>query len=257
MRRPPDLEIGELRRRIAINETQFARDATALLMTSFATLISDRRLGRCYEAATSIQAWRAYALEVIEGSHAGQFFREAQNDLLLSWVLAAHGLWRPALQSLRSFIEGVLATFYYVDHPVELDLWGSGEHKMEFSDYMRYYQRHPLMKSLPAKVNPLPLLTREYAELSRAVHASSAPYRMTTSDLFPRVSAPDQVSLSKWETRCLRTLQAINLLLIAFKSKEVEGARRRQLRQAVSLGLSASQRKELRAHFGIRLFDLS
>jgi hypothetical protein len=245
---------NSIRLAIERNQENFSRESSTLLVSSFQALSADRRLKHCYEVATSIQAWRVSALSSVDDNEAGAFFREAQNDVLLSLVLAAHGLWRPALQSLRSASEGVLTTFYYRDHPVELALWHDGEHKLEFSELLRYYQRHPRFRDLPSRVNPLADLGREYGELSRAVHASSVPYRMTNDQLFPQLSSSDLVSLAKWEKRFTKTLGLVNIFLIAIVG-EIEGAANRPLRQVISLALSARQRGAVIAHYRIQLFS--
>jgi hypothetical protein len=87
-----------------------------------------------YRRMTSLQAWRSELLENAISSDSLAFFLEAQNDALISHVLASFGEWRSSLKALRSCIENVMFAMYYKDHPVELQLWMDGRHHLNYSE---------------------------------------------------------------------------------------------------------------------------
>src|SRR5438067_3955027 len=109
-----------LREEVRHNAAAFRKDIARLLEQSRAGLSEDESVwNEMYEAAVTLQAWRVGVLEQTLKREALAFYTEAQNDSLSALTLALNGLWRPALQSLRSLIEGVEGALYYADHPVE------------------------------------------------------------------------------------------------------------------------------------------
>src|ERR1051326_4706308 len=95
-----------------------------------------------YSRLISLNAWRKYLFPTLLGPAAEGFFIEAQNDYLVSLILARHGMWRPSLQSMRSGIENVLASLYFKDHAVEYRIWHDGKLKIGFTELKQYFETH-------------------------------------------------------------------------------------------------------------------
>ena len=93
-----------------------------------------------YKGIVSLQAWRECLLKNTISSDSLSFFIEAQNDALVSHVLSQHGMWRSALQSLRSMIENVSFCLYYMDHRIELLLWNQGKCHHTISFFFKYLE---------------------------------------------------------------------------------------------------------------------
>src|SRR5579859_6122268 len=68
---------------------------------------------KSYARLVSINLWREQLLSTILTQGSLGFFLEAQNDALVSHVLASQGAWRASLQSLRAFLESVLFCLYF------------------------------------------------------------------------------------------------------------------------------------------------
>lgn len=206
-----------------------------------------------YQRLVSIQAWRTDLLENLIAPRSLAFFLEAQNDALASHVLAQCGAWRSALQSLRNCIEDALRCLYYKDHPVELELWHAGEHNIAVRGLMEYFGRHPLVSALPAKVNGLSGLAREYRTLSLAVHGGVA-FRMTGACSATQLWSSDKRALGKWSTRERCVLTGINLLLLSLFSASLKGTARPGLRRAISLAIPGARHSDIKARLGVTLF---
>ncbi|HET6844417.1 MAG TPA: hypothetical protein VFK06_22450 [Candidatus Angelobacter sp.] len=219
-----------------------AQVATELAKDSAVYLASYRRLA-------SLQAWRAFLeTRMPEGSLA--FFLEAQNDALTSHVFANLGSWRSALKALRSCIDNVLFCVYYKDHPVELELWHSGNHKPTFSELFTYLDNHPA-RIAAATLDACPTLRNEYATLSKAVHASAKSFRMTNNikETLLWSAAPEQKG--KWRCREQVVIASINLLLLALFRNELSGASAAGLRDAIGLALPPSMLPEVKTHMNV------
>jgi hypothetical protein len=202
-----------------------------------------------YKRIVSLQAWRSELLEHELSGDALPFFLEAQNDALISHVLAHSGMWRPALQALRSCIENTLLALYYKDHPVELRLWE--QQRLAFAQLHAYFSNHP-DKPSAATVTGLERIAAEYATLSRAVHASARSFRMAAGDNV-RLFVGDQASLGAWKTREVYTISSLNIVLLWMFRDHLTGTRVTNLRRVVAFTLSASQRAEVKQHLRIVL----
>lgn len=202
---------------------------------------------RSYQRIVSLHAWRSYVLanQVSEGSLG--FFLEAQNDALVSHVIAQHGSWRVALKALRSCLENVLASMYYKDHPVELQLWTAGASRIPFSDLLAYFEGHPATKGVDLELTGLGTLRGEFAMLSRAVHGSSQGFRMTKDGkhILLWSSGPDR--FGPWETRESAVLQGLNSLLVTLFRDRLAGAALPGLRRAISLAIPAKAAAKYKA----------
>ena len=141
--------------------------------------------------------------------------------MLVSHVLARCGSWRSSLKSLRSAIENVCFCMYYMDHPVELQQWDKGNHKPSFAATHDSLGNHPLMETVEEAVNPLPILKKEYAILSRAVHASSKSFRVTGSVKETLLWSAEKPSLSAWSTRERKVIAGLNLLLLVMLRENI------------------------------------
>lgn len=208
-----------------------------------------------YRRIISLQAWRVRFFEVAYPSSVHSLFLEAQNDALLSLVLAHTAMWRPALQSLRSCVESVLNTCYYVDHPVEFQLWEQGQHTVGFSELIKYFSLHPKnvrMKKLP---NVLQHLRSEYGDLSRAVHASAKGFHMTKAGVIALTNS-NEIDYSQWISRHSKSLLWLNLLLVILYSTFLEGSENRDLRKSISLVIPESYHEAIYSELNVRLFPL-
>lgn len=206
-----------------------------------------------YRRLVSLQAWRTSVLEqsMPEGSLA--FFVEAQNDALSSHIMARTGSWRFALKALRSFLENVLSALYYADHPVELERWRKGRFRIGFSDLHQYLVDHPATHGVSQESLGLDLLKKEYATLSRAVHASGAGFRMTSDGKVNNVFVPEGPRVGKWLARERSTVLGTNLLLLGLFRADLQGSARLNLRKSVAIGIPGIVRERVKAEFGINL----
>jgi hypothetical protein len=211
------------------------------------------RFQSSYRRLVSLQAWREQLLDGKLSPPSLQFFLEAQNDALLSHVSARYGMWRAALQSLRSCVENVLACLYYMDHPVELALWERGKHRPGFAELHAYFVAHPALDGIASQDTGLPALKDEYAMLSKAVHGSAASFRMTQGAAGPTLWIAEPPRLGMWATRETATIRSLNMLLLALFRADLSGTQRVGLRQAVSLAVPRSQYARIHSRLGVRL----
>lgn len=206
-----------------------------------------------YRRLTTLQAWRATLLEprISEGSL--RFFLEAQNDGLVSHVHAALGSWRSALKSLRSAIENVCFCLYYMDHPVELEMWDQGRHVISFSGLVTYLQQHPRVSDVEKNITGIDLLQKEYTTLSKAVHASAAGFRMTADVDEVRLWTTEKASVGGWATREKEVVCGLNLLLLTIFRAELQGTKASGLRDVVSIAVPAGRHAAVHEHLKIVL----
>lgn len=225
-----------------------------------ARLISDLSLQKdkfreSYIRLISINAWRQQLIDEVASAKCSSFFREANNDIYSSHILARHGSWRVSLMSMRSFIENTFFGLFYIDHPVELRLWSEGGHKLGFSECLKYFECHPDFKGRAVAKRCLEDLKSEYAQLSRAVHGSSEAFRMSQDGKVYGVSSIDKAKLGSWLTRERAVLNAVNILLLAFFHKHLEGTAHSGLRKAISLSIKDSNIQPIREDYGVRLTE--
>jgi len=206
-----------------------------------------------YSRLVSLQAWRSELLHTVMGADSEAFFQEAHNDALMSHALARQGAWRVALMSLRSLIENTIFGLYYIDHPVELQQWHVGEHKLGFSETTTYLQRHPKLKNLPASVTGIDSLKAEYATLSKAVHGSAKSFRMTRDGTVIGLNINSAADLGAWISREAAAITSINLLLISFFSEHIKGAALPNLRKSISLSVPQSKHAAIKTSLHVTL----
>ena len=209
-----------------------------------------------YRRMVSLQAWRDRVFERDYSSSVSSLFLEAQNDGLLSIVLAHLAMWRPALQSLRSCLENVLNTCYYADHPIELMLWEEGKHRLSFSELVTYFARHPRTENQNGLLDAMVCIRSEYAVLSKAVHASARSFHMT-KDGTVRITQSDVVEYNRWSTRHRRALLWVNMLLLDLHSEILRGPQNIDLRKSISLAIPDKYHSDVRKETKVHLFATS
>jgi hypothetical protein len=237
----------QLEDEIAANHGSFLRDWTDAHARNVASLQTSPVYLASYKRLVALQALKVHVVEPHYTSNSAAFFFEAHNDALVSHVTASSGAWRSALQSLRSCIENTLAAVYYGEHPVELELWAAGRFRLSYSELMKYAEKHPKLASVDSKITGLPVIDREYATLSKAVHASAANFRMTDAASRVLLWSDDQSRASQWATRERRTLESICLLMIAKHHELVQGSRLVPLREVLGLILPKGSKTRLKS----------
>lgn len=198
-------------------------------------LNSTRGAGSLERSYARLAALNAIKRDLISHSFlpgAKRFIDEAHNDLLVSHVCASMGSWRAALQSLRSFIENVMSGFYYNDHRVELDLRSSGA-RISPRELREYFSTHPDIKLAADAYDLKNCLDREYAELSKAVHASNNLFRMSDENGTIFAVAPDVAELGKWAKREHEIFAIAILIIFPYFKDKLKGAALGNLRSAL------------------------
>lgn len=241
-----------LEQEIRANFETFTKNSSAEAQKAAAALEAQKdQFAQSYTRITSLQAWRVEILESKMSKGALGFLLEAQNDALLSHLFARLGVWRSALQALRSVVENVLQALFYMDHPVELRLWDAGKHRLTFQELHAYFKDHPDLKGPASTVAGLQTLHAEYATLSRAVHGSAAGFRMTAAGGGPKFFKADPPELGKWVSREKAVITAVNMLLVALFKDDLSGTRALPLRRVLQLALPASRKASAKATLGV------
>jgi hypothetical protein len=143
---------------------------------------------------------------------------------------------------------------YYKDHPVEMRLWLQGKHRPAFSEIFNYFQKHPDIENLQNDLAGMQGLKTEYETLSRAVHASSSSFRMTSPGGVTNLWSADHIKLNSWLSRERRTITSLNLFLMALNSQALQGAAFPGLRQSISIVIgNRNMRRIIRSNLGINL----
>lgn len=213
----------------------------------------DSKLEESYARVAVINALKVDLVDAHFSKDAAHFFYEAHNDALISHVNASFGSWRPALQSLRSYMENTMAAIYYKDHPVELEKWKSGGFYIPPRDLRDYISDHPRMKKVGSAIHLKEKLNKEYATLSKAVHGSSSLFRMTSNDGKTNIAEPGADSLGKWSSREKSTINICTVMLICVLSEQLDGAKLSSLRDNLGIALSADSRAALKTHLNINI----
>jgi len=229
------------------------RTAWPVAISSNLKLLEDRPVyAESYRRIASFQALKAYIILPNVKADAAAFFIEAQNDILLSHVQASIGSWRISLQSLRSAIENVGACLYFMDHPIELELWKSGDLRLGFSELTKYFEGHPALKGLPSSI-VFDTIKAEYATLSKAVHGSAVNFWMTNDDKSIALWSTDAARSGMWASREKSVLQGLGLLTVALFSHHLTGTKGTNVRDTLSLLFSTKQKKKLLEHLKVNI----
>lgn len=235
------------------NFLAFELDQGELLNSAYAELGRNTEVYlKSYVRLSSFQAWHEYILVGNFSEDVFKFFVEAQNDALISHVLARQGMWRPSLQSLRSCLENILICHYYSDHPVELQQWATGEHKIGFAELRQYYENHPKFKKFDLESRTcLSQLKSEYSDLSKAVHGSSTSFLMGDKSNVPNLAIPNRKNLGQWETRQKLCLHALNLFLIIFHQEKLQGTAYPAMRKALANVFEKAMIRKIKDNLGV------
>jgi len=206
-----------------------------------------------YWRLVSLQAWRSELIETIVAPGAEAFFKEAQNDALMSHSLARQGAWRVALMCLRSCIENTLYGLFYMDHPVELAQWHADAHRLGFTAAMAYIAKHPSFMGISEQLSGLDGIRSEYATLSKAVHGSAQAFRVTKTGEIEGLNVAAVQELSQWTTRERRTLIGLNMMMLTMFRERLAGATNLNLRKSLSLTIPYRKHAEIRDVMGVIL----
>lgn len=224
-------------------------------LNSMITVHSSKRSNfeNSYLQIATIQAWRTSIIAELMNDDCSAFFFEAQNDLLVSHCLAHCGSFRQSLKALRSCIENVYFSLYYMDHPIELTKWTMGKHKLGFTGLHTYLETHPKIETVDLNKCGLAMLKDEYATLSKAVHSSAKQFRMTSDLIDTKLWTSSSASLGQWATREKTVIRNINQLLVYMFANSLKGTQNLNLRKTLSLVLTTSQKNQLSSDLGINL----
>nr|WP_315384225.1 hypothetical protein [uncultured Sphingomonas sp.] len=237
---------------ILANFARFETRWAAELKDCAAALADEDAFKRAYSRIVSLQAWRSELLQDSIRSEALQFTIEGQNDLLVSYLLARGGQWRSALQSQRAAIENYLNSLYFMDHPVEMQLWEAGSFKTTFTELAKYFADHPANAGPPGAKNGLEILKAEYSTLSRAVHGSAVSFRMSSAG-GPHFFDSSAANLGMWESRSKAVCRGLNLLLLSLFRAQLTATRKRNLRKAITYSLKPTDKGWVKTCYGITL----
>lgn len=213
---------------------------------------SERLLLDGYSRVATLSAWRQFVINDDRENSIGGFFAEAHNDALVSLVCAHMGLWRSSLKSIRSAIENILYHIYYLDHPVEYELWISGNFRLQFAKHFSYLESHPKFKS-DVVGSAISQLQNSYRKLSEAVHSSRTDLRMTGEDGTIVIWKHDRAAIGVWNTEHKRMHRATNVLLIAYYRELLQGASLSQLRSSIAAHVPDDSRTKIRSQLGVTL----
>lgn len=208
--------------------------------------------GNAFQRLVTMQAWRSELLETKLSKTSLQFAIEGQNDLLAAYLLARSGQWRSALQAQRAALENYLNCLFFMDHPVELELWNRGHYQTQFSELHSYFLRHPLIVNRLLQRCGLDTIKSEYAILSKAVHGSAAAFRMSSED-GPKFFIYDKILLEKWDHRNRQVVRGLCLLMLSLFKDELVATRKRNLRKSLALALRAEDKSWIKSEFHVTI----
>lgn len=204
-----------------------------------------------YIRIASLNAWREQLFKTVLSEGSLAFFLEAQNDALMSHVLARFGSWRAANQMLRNFLESAVQCLYFKDHPIELQQWLSGRFKLGFSATITYLEKHPDILPVHA-LSGLANLQREYKTLCMAVHGA-ATFRMTNVTTGTKLWEANLANLGKWATRENAIIQNVNCLLLTMFRMQLQGARMPALREILAYVIAPSKFAAIKSKLSVVL----
>lgn len=237
------------------NYEAFSGKLPKTLEENVASLRGDPKLVESYARVAVLNAVKADLVDNHFPFGAAQFFFEAHNDALLSHVNASFGSWRPALQSMRSFMENTLAAVYYRDHPIEFEKWELGDFKISPRELREYAIEHPKVAKVAKEIDLKVLLDDEYSTLSKAVHGSNSLFRMTSSDGKTNIASASKPDLGKWSARERATVDICGVVLVSVLHDHLEGAKLHSLRKLLGIALKKNSRNALKKHLKVNIPD--
>lgn len=206
-----------------------------------------------YRRLVSYQAWICEIIEKVACEESLLFFKEAQNDVIMSHALARQGAWRVSLMSLRSCIENTIFGLYYLQHPVELQQWVNGKHKLGFTETISYLSNHPNFDGIENSISGIEAIKKEYATLSKAVHGSSKLFRMTKEGKIEGLNIVSTRDFNAWATRERAVINALNLTLLCFFRDSLTGAGNVNLRKTISISINQNKFQKIKDTFKVNL----
>jgi len=215
-------------------------------------LENDPAFKKAYRRLVAMQAWRSELLDGRLPQSALQFAVEGQNDLLVAYLQARTGQWRSALQSQRAALENYLNCLFFMDHPIEAELWEETRYTTQFSELHAYFLRHPKIFEKEARFCGLDIIKSEYSTLSKAVHGSAKAFRMS-SDAGPKFFSSDKAFLGKWDHRNRQVIRGITLLMIALFRDDLAKTRKRNLRKSLCLALRTKDREWIKKELKVTI----
>lgn len=238
---------------IKANYLAFSQAVSNSIVANIAAFRGEEKLTESYARIAVINALKVDLVEPHFPEGAAHFFFEAHNDALLSHVNASFGSWRPALQSLRSFMENTMAAIYYLDHPVEFEKWSIGEFQISPKELRQYVAEHPKINKLVKELDLKMALDKEYGTLSKAVHGSSSLFRMTAADGKTNIANPNLIDLGKWSTRERSTVDICLTALLGVLSHHLDGAKMQNLRATLGVAIQSRGRAALKKHMDVSI----
>ncbi|MFP9137893.1 hypothetical protein ACLI1C_12010 [Devosia sp. XGJD_8] len=235
------------------NYSQFSKNLPSAIEKNVKAFRGNDKLLDSYARIAAINAMKRDLVEHHLPQGAAHFFYEAHNDALLSHVNASFGSWRPALQSLRSFMENTMSAIFYMDHPVELQKWAEGQYYIAPRDLREYVADHPQLRGLSQELDLKAGLDNEYATLSKAVHASNSLFRMTSEDAKTKFADVDVAELGKWAARERAAVNICMVALTGLMKEHLDGAKQAALRSALSHALLGSSVSALKKHCDVSI----
>ena len=233
------------------NYKAFAEKFPLDLAKNAKLLSGQKALLESYARVASLNVLKIDLVSVHFPAGAAQFVFEAHNDALLSHVNASVGSWRPALQSLRSFMENCLAAVYYLDHPVEYSKWEAGSFRIAPRELRVYAAEHPKVEKLSKELGLKVELDSEYSTLSKAVHGSNSLFRMTSVEGKTNIAKASLPELGKWSSRERSTVNLCAVILVGILQDHLEGAKQQQVRTALAVSINQKGRDALKKHCGV------
>ncbi len=244
----------QLQDEIDANQANFFKDWTTQAVKNWTALAKNAAIYRAsYRRLTTLQALKTHLIVPQYKAGSAAFFFEAHNDSLVSHVAASTGAWRSALHALRSCIENTLNAIYFNDHPVELELWGSGKFLMGCSELIKYAEKHPRLSNVAPATTAINILRSEYTTLSKAVHASAVNFRMTDAVSNVLLWNVDPVKAAMWATREKRTIEGVTLLMVSLHANLLQGTGLTPLRNVLYFSLGPGARTALRTSLRINI----
>ncbi|NOD45901.1 hypothetical protein GS624_01100 [Ruegeria sp. HKCCD5849] len=240
---------------VAANAEKFRQSVSGAITSNIDEIVKrdGKLLDEAYARLTTLQSWRSFVLDQRISKEALGFFAEAQNDGITSSILITSGLWRSSLKSLRSLIENLVQSAYFMDHPVEYRRWHDGKLRPTFADLFKYLAEHPDICNLPEALNPVADLKAHYRHLSNVVHSSSLEFRMTDDVdelVLWKTSAAD---IGNWSTTHKRVLRSANQLYLALFSIHLQGAANKGLRESLAIVLPSSQDELIKSKMSVNI----
>ncbi|MEH8149181.1 hypothetical protein [Aeromonas veronii] len=239
---------------IDFNFESFFTETQSNINSTLATYNANKEVFKqSYRRLVSYQAWICEIIEKHACEESLLFFKEAQNDVIMSHALARQGAWRVSLMSLRSCVENTVFGLYYLQHPVELQLWTKGKHKLGFTETINYLSNHPSFDGVDSSISGIEAVKKEYATLSKAVHGSSKLFRMTKTGKIEGLNIVSSPDFSGWVTRESAVLNALNLTFLCFYKDDLTGMANINLRKTISLAINKNKFSKIKEKFKVNL----